>query len=205
MKHRVSMLLCGLVLAAGCAEEPQPRSVPELIDDPIILESILVRCAQNRAQSRYEAECVNARQAVSIIEAREERKRQDAFEAESARKRDALRRRQQAAAEARRRAAEADRLRREAEYLAQFGELPPDTEASAIGNAATNAPTAVIPEATTEPAPDPAVTDRAPDPVEVAAPPPAHSANAPVADTAPPEDLNAIREELRRRNEESGN
>ena len=45
MKHRVSMLLCGLVLAAGCAEEPQPRSVPELIDDPIILQGSLANIA----------------------------------------------------------------------------------------------------------------------------------------------------------------
>ena len=194
--------MCGLTLAVGCAEEPQPRSVPELIDDPLILESILIRCGQNRAQTRYDAECVNARQAVSIIEAREERERRDAFEAQSARKRDALRRRQAAAAEARRRAAEAERMREEAEYLGQFGELPPDAaEGSAAGDAAAaNAPAAVIPEAAPDVASEPAVAD---DP----RPAPADNtpaANAPAADTAPPEDLNAIREELRRRNEQSG-
>ena len=197
MKHRVSMLLCALALAAGCAEEPQPRSVNELLDNPIMLESLLVRCAQNRAETRYDAECINARQAVSIIEAREERQRRDSFEAESARKREALRRTQQAAAEARRRAAEAERLRKEAEYLAQFGELPPSAQdASATVDAAANAPTAVIPEAD---------EGGAEAPVVVESTPPAPTGNAPGADTTPPEDLGAIREELRRRNEQSGN
>ena len=197
MKHRVSILLCALALAAGCAEEPQPRSVNELLDNPVLLESLLVRCAQNRSETRYDAECVSARQAVSIIEAREERERRDAFEAESARKRDALRRTQRAASEARRRAAEAERLRKEAEYLAQFGEFPPSAQdESATADAAANAPTAVIPEPSEERVQEAAVVE---------SPPPAPNANAPAAESASPEDLSAIREELRRRNEKSGN
>ena len=65
----------------------------------------MVLCAQNRVESRYDAECVNARQAVSLVEAREERARREALEAQSALKREALRRTQEAAAEARRRSA----------------------------------------------------------------------------------------------------
>ena len=123
-RHLV-ILLCGGAFLAACSEELPPRSVQEFLDDPILLEAAVVRCAQSRAETRYEAECVNARQAVSIIEAREERERAALLEEQSQRKRDALRRTQEAAAEARRRAEETERLRREAEYLAQFGELPP--------------------------------------------------------------------------------
>ena len=112
----------------------------------------MVRCAANRSETRYEAECVNARQAASIFEARQDRERRDLFEAESAAKRAALRRTQQAAAEARRRAKEAERQRREAEYLAQFGELPPpgqlEGEVYDSDQTAINALGAVLPSAT---------------------------------------------------------
>lgn len=202
MKKRVPLLLCGLALLVGCAEEPKPRSVNEFLDNPMMLEAAVVRCGQNRSESRYEAECVNARQAVSIIEKREERIRRDAFEKESDRKRQALRRTQQAAAEARRRAAEAERRRKEAAYLAQFGELPPSPDGTVPADpSAANAPSMVIPEPTDdqyEAAPS------RPPPIET--PPPQDGGNAPVAEQPPPgSDLEAIREELRRRNEESGN
>ena len=131
MKNCLPIVLCGVALVTGCAEEPKHRSVTEFLENPIVLEAAVVRCAQNRTESRYDAECVNARQAISIIEAKEERARRDAFEAESDKKREALRRTQQAAAEARRRATEAERVRKEAEYLAQFGELPPQPEGAA--------------------------------------------------------------------------
>ncbi len=118
------MLFCSMWLSAGCSDEPEPRSVREYVDNPQFLEAAVVRCARNRSQTRYDAECVNARQAVSVIEAREERSRRDKLEAQSKSKRDALRRTHIAASEARRRAAEMIRLQEEAEYLAQFGELP---------------------------------------------------------------------------------
>ncbi len=192
------MLMCGLVLVTGCAEEPKPRSVTEFLENPIVLEAAVVRCAQNRTESRYDAECVNARQAISIIEAKEERARRDAFEAESDKKREALRRTQQAAAEARRRATEAERLRKEAEYLAQFGELPPSPDGeNAIDEAAANAPTMVIPDAdanTEELVPPPA------NPI-----PASDGGNAPVATEDPVSDLSAVRDELRKRGEEQGN
>jgi hypothetical protein len=197
MKNRATILLCGFALLTGCAEEQKPRSVNEFIENPIILEAAVVRCAQNRTESRYDAECVNARQAVSVIEAKEERARRDAFEAESDRKREALRRTQQAAAEARRRAEESERMRKEAEYLAQFGELPPSADGEdTIDSAATNAPGMVIPEAdgdsgeTLAPAESPPALD---------------GGNAPVAVTEPASDLDTIRDELRKRNEETGN
>jgi len=123
-KTFLPVLFSSIWLSAGCSEEPAPRTVDEYLDNPPFLEAAVVRCARNRAQTRYDAECVNARQAVSLIEAREERSRREKFEAQSENKRDALRRTQYAASEARKRAAEIIRLQEEAEYLAQFGEFP---------------------------------------------------------------------------------
>jgi hypothetical protein len=193
MKNYLPVVLCGLALVTGCAEEPKPRSVTEFLENPIVLEAAVVRCAQNRTESRYDAECMNARQAISIIEAKEERARRDAFEAESDKKREALRRTQQAAAEARRRAAEAERRREEAEYLAQFGELPPDPgdEAGVEGDQG-NAPAMVIPDAETDQA--------VPSPVNSM--PASDGGNAPVAAADPVSDLSDIRDELRKRGEE---
>jgi hypothetical protein len=184
-------------LLAGCSEEKQVRSAAEFLENPILLEAAVVRCAQNRIESRYDAECVNARQAVSIIEAKEERARRDAFEAESDKKREALRRTQQVAAEARRRAEEAERRRKEAEYLAQFGELPPPADGEvAVDEAAANAPVMVIPEAS-EGADDIAESFESQHPTD--------GGNAPAAEAEPESDLDAVRDELRRRNEDTGN
>lgn len=204
---RATILLCGLALLTGCAEEVPPPSVHEYLDDPITLEAALVRCSANRSETRYDAECVNARQAISILEAKEERIRREAFEAESDKKRQALRRTQRAAAEARRRAEELEQRRKEAEYLAQFGELPPREEPAAErDDAATNAPSAVIP-APEEAAPLPTYEDVQPaDEVRSYEEAPAvDGGNAPVAESLPEADLDAVREELRRRAEESGN
>ena len=195
MNLRVTCLLGGLVMLAGCTEEVPPPSVHELVDDPIALEATVVRCSADRAQSRYREECINARQAVSIVAAREERERREAFEAQSAAKRAALRRTQEAAAEARRRAEEAERRRREAEYLAQFGaQPPPEDREQESEESALNVPTAVVPAA-----PENTSLPPAADPL----PPP--GSNAPTVEQEPPADLNDIREELRRRSESAEN
>ncbi|MEJ2171965.1 MAG: EexN family lipoprotein [Woeseiaceae bacterium] len=145
MKIHATALLAGACMVVGCSPEPPPRSVQEFVDNPILLEAAMVRCAQNRAETRYDAECVNARQAVSLVEAREERARREALEAQSARKREALRRTQEAAAEARRRSEEAERLRSEAEYLAQFGEELPPAQGEEEEDLEANVPGAVLP------------------------------------------------------------
>ena len=196
-KRNLAAACGGIALLAACAPEPQPRSVAQFVDDPIVLEATMVRCNQDRGGTRYDTECINARQAVAILEAREERERYKELEAQSERKRQALRRTQEAAAEARRRAAEAERLRREAEYLAQFGELPPDDVS--IGQpveGAANAPGVRIPEEDT--AADAGVSGAATAPVPDAAD------SSPAASGEPPRDLNAIREELQRRAGETG-
>lgn len=145
MLTRLTTFGLAAVLLTACSEEPPPRSVEEFIANPVVLEAVMVRCSRNRAETRYEAECLNAREAVDRILAREKALRRAELEAESERKREALRRTQRAAAEARRRAAEAARLREEAEYLAQFGEVPAELPPAEDPGPAGNAPVAVIP------------------------------------------------------------
>ena len=197
IKH-LTMVTSGIVLLAGCGEEQPPRSTTAFLENPMMLEAAMVRCSQDRKATRYDAECVNARQAVRQIEAKEEAARQSDFDARSESKRQALRRTQEAASQARRRAAEAERLRIEAEYLAQFGVLPaseapvPDEEVS-IGNT----PTAVIPQSEESP-------ELSSGPGAVL--PATDGGNAPVVSSepeveAPATDLELIRDELQRRNE----
>lgn len=138
------ILLCSTWLFAGCTQERPARSVQEFADNPQFLEAAVVRCSANRSETRYDAECLNARQAVSLIEAREERARRVRLEVQSESKRDALRRTHRAATEARRRAAEQDRLSKEAEYLAQFGILPPPEKAASENELEANVPGAII-------------------------------------------------------------
>ena len=136
----MTMILGGLSLLAACADEPPPRSVGEFIDKPLMLEAAMVRCLQNRTETRYDAECVNARQAAQQVAAKEEAARRVELETRSERKRLALRRTQEAAMQARKRAAENERLREEADYLAQFGVAMPgegiaQEEGQEVGNA----------------------------------------------------------------------
>jgi len=195
-RTQLPLILCGFTLIAACSREPPPRSVTEFLENPIVLEATIVRCSKHRDETRYDAECVNVRQAISIIEAKEERARRAAFEAESEGKREALRQTQEDAAEALHRAAEQDRLRREAEYLAQFGELPPTPEGeTAAEGSSGNAPTLLIPEPVEE---DPVYSE----PVD--SPPASDGGNAPLVEIEPESDLDAIREELRLRSEEPG-
>lgn len=195
------MLLCGIAFLAGCSREPPPRTVSEFIDNPLLLEAAMVRCSQDRQKSRYDTECVNARQAGARIEAKDEAESQAALEESSERKRKALRRTQAAAAEARRRAAAAEKQRQEAEYLAQFGVLPPSEDAAEETLPEGNLPVAVVPEAG-----DDEVTRGDYNDATLAV----DGGNAPVAEpeaepeAEPPSDLASIRDELRRRNEEDG-
>ncbi len=61
----------------------------------------MVRCGQNRSETKYLEECVNARDAINQIEVGEKQARRAELEAQSERKRQALRRTQAAAAAAR--------------------------------------------------------------------------------------------------------
>jgi hypothetical protein len=188
----ILLLICGSSLLGACGEEPRPRSVQEFVDNPQFLEAAVVRCSVNREESRYDTECVNARQAVALIEAREERARRDRLEAESASKRAALRRTQRAA-----------------EYLAQFGETLPAQTASDAPDLEANTPGVVMPRAQETEQPRSAPLDDAPavvfdEPVRTqVAPTPVDGGNAPAAEPAGETDLSSIRDELRRRQGET--
>ena len=176
---RLTLLVSAGALLAACVDPPPPRSIDEFLHNPIMLEAALVRCAQNRSEMRYEAECVNAREANKQLAAREEAERREEFEKQFERKRQALRHAQEAAAMARQRAEEERRRQEEAEQAAQFGQLPPDAGPDDEDVAGGNEPIAVIPAA-----------------------PRSTPVDAPSVVVEEPSDLDAVREELKRRNDD---
>ncbi len=193
--------MLGVAFVAACVDDIPPRSTTEFVDNPIMLEAALVRCSQDREATRYDAECMNARQASSQIEVKEEAARRAERDERSENKRQALRRTQQAAALARRRATEAERLREEAEYLAQFGVVPLTESSSRETEPETgNLPLAVIPAGET----DNGISSGRDDTL-----PATEGGNAPGSaaepEAKPAGDLESIRDELQRRNEEGAN
>ncbi len=122
-------IICSITsLLGGCSEEPPPRSVDNFLENRILLEATMVRCGENRNQSKYEAECVNAREAINRLATQEDKAHREDVQAQFERKRKSLRRTQEAAAEARRRSDEARRRREEAQYLGIYEEYPAGTE-----------------------------------------------------------------------------
>lgn len=213
-----------IAVTTGCDSEPPPHSVVDFIENPRLLEATMVRCAANRAELKYTPECLNAREAVDRLAVTNEAERRKELEAQSARKREALRRAQQAAAEARARAEEAERQRREAEYLGLFEET---TEPDAAGSVTSGPPASMsdtqpptAPRAATggqpgEPPTYPTTyptTDATSDAdASLPAPPaageqrPAGVQTFPQAPAEPPaaSDLESVRDELRRRTQQS--
>ena len=152
------------------------------MENGVLLDATMVRCAANRSASKYEPACVNAREAINRIATAEEETRRAALEKESERKRRALRRAQEAASQARRRAEEAERLREEAAYIAQF-----EGRTIEPGNAQPRVPAgSTLPPSPPQPVPTQAAED------DVETPPNDQSVDAGT-------DLDAIREELKRR------
>ena len=116
----LASLLIMTGLLGACAEEPLPPSVDDYIASKILLDAAMAKCGIDRARLKYTAECVNAREASNRIAKFEEAERRKVLEAQSERKRAALRRAQMAAADARRRAEEAAKRHEEAEYFGLF-------------------------------------------------------------------------------------
>lgn len=187
---RLNFCSFGLLLLAACAKEPPPPSVAEFIENPRLLEAAMVRCGQNRSETKYLAECVNVREAVNRLEVSEKQARSAELEAQSERKRQALRRTQAAAVEARRLAQEEQKRREAAELLGGLdGALPegaviaddPGSAVEAVPGPDDNAPGVQI---------SPPEPDSAEDNVEFMEPEPGVGS-----------DLESIREELKRRQE----
>ena len=184
-----SLVLLGVASLWACSEEVPPPSVDAFMNDAVLLDATMVRCSENRSQTKYEPECVNAREAINRLARAAEAERRAALEAQSERKRRALRRTQEAASAARRRAEEAARAREEAAYLAQFEPVPPSSN-----DAATPAGSAAPETTPTNPA--------EPNAVPVETPRAEEGTGTVMPDSAPSEDgksLEEIREELRRR------
>jgi len=193
----MTLFLAGFGLLAACSQEPPPRSVTEFIKQPIMLEAAMVRCQQNRSATRYDAECVNARQAAQQIEAKQTGARKAELEALSEGKRQALRKTMAAVTIARKRAAENERLREEEEYLARFGFAPPmDGVTPDDGQGAENPTLTGNPDG----------SERQPGLVSEVMPA-SDGGNAPMSATAPDVEesqtgLESVREELQRRNDD---
>lgn len=185
MTRHLTLLLSATLWLPGCSKELPPRSADEFVDNPILLEAAMVRCAQNRSKTRYEAACINAREAIDRISVKEEAARKVEMEARSEAKRRALRRTQEAAAYARQRAAETRALQQEADYLAQFGAAPAveGAQLEETKNETTVAAPVGLDKTQT-------VTDGVVAPITVVEP-----------ELEDGTDLNAIRDELQRRNE----
>jgi hypothetical protein len=118
-----------LASIAGCGEEPPPPSVTELVENPVLLDATMVGCLQHDGAS-YAPECINAREAAERLAAVAEKARQEELEAQSARKREALRRAQEAADAAERQAMQLAKEREAAEYLGLLLPAPAVAEAS---------------------------------------------------------------------------
>ena len=180
------VLLASFLLACAQEEKP-PISVGQFMDDPILLEAMVVRCAHDRSATKYDAECVNAREAGNRLASNDREDRRKDLEAQSARKRQALRRTQQAATEARRRAAEARRQREADEYLGIY-EAMPNSDATAQDLNSGVVKTQQAQRADLPPGNQPGVSvspniDKVPDD----------------SLQVPPTDIDSVREELRRR------
>ncbi len=194
-------VIAALMLLGACAKEPPPPpSVAEFLENRILLDAAMARCTMNRSATKYEAECVNAREASNRISREEEAERRRQLEAQSERKRAALRRTQRAADEARRRSADAERARREAEYLSLFegGDPPAQVDAAVVPGG--SAPVSSGDAAVTQPPPEVAMGEEATAPTtsEAASAPEPQNVE-PESGNASPTDLDAIRERLRER------
>jgi hypothetical protein len=204
-RSSIAVLVFVLSALAACGEEPAPHSVGEFIEDPILLEATMVRCGQDRAASRYEPECINARDAAgAMAKAREEASRRE-LETESERKRQALRRAQEAAAAARRRVQEAQRKKEEAEYYGEFDPLPreeqvPGTPDDTDRDREEREP--VDPPAASTPPASAIAADAAAQPEPEVSLPVSDDASASDPATAAGTDLEGVREELKRRQDQ---
>ncbi|HEX2139214.1 MAG TPA: EexN family lipoprotein [Woeseiaceae bacterium] len=116
-RRPVAWALVALGSLAGCGEEPPPPSVADLVENPVLLDATMVRCLEQHEGTRYAPECISAREAAERLAAVAEKASREELEAQSARKKEALRRAQQAADAANQQAAQLAKEREAAEYL----------------------------------------------------------------------------------------
>ncbi len=92
--NRLLLVLLPALIFLGCAEpEKPPESIASLIEDPALLDTVLARCTSGDEELRASQECRNARRAVDAVAAAEAKEKEEVdLEAQSERKRAALRR-----------------------------------------------------------------------------------------------------------------
>ncbi len=185
-----------LAMALGaCAPEPEPRSVEDFLKDPIGLDATLERCNQRRGISKDDVECQHARSASKKLGAIELENRRAEAEAESQRKLEIIRRRNQAQAEAARRAQEEAAVREEEAYEAQFNDAELDSEPAPSHYESYephSSEPADNPVDYESPSVEPVVPALEPEPL-----------NEEIPETSAPGDMDALREELKRRSEQA--
>jgi hypothetical protein len=102
MKH-LPILIGTAVLVAACGGPPPPaRTVAEFVQDPTLLQGVMIRCEQQRSQGVRDPECANALAAADRLAAEEQARRAGERAAEFERQREQRR----AQEEQRRQAAE---------------------------------------------------------------------------------------------------
>ncbi len=91
---RLTLVLLLALVFMGCAEpEKPPPSIATMIEDPALLDTVLARCTAGDEEFRASRECKNARRAVDAVAAAETEEQETVdLEAQSERKRAALRR-----------------------------------------------------------------------------------------------------------------
>lgn len=90
MKGIVGLLAA--VFLAGCGgPEPRARTVPELVEDPVVLQGLVARCNADKRAAAADPECANARVAMERLGEQEDAKR-DAQHAAEFEQRRAMRR-----------------------------------------------------------------------------------------------------------------
>lgn len=147
--NRLALILLPALIFLGCAEPEKPLvSTATLIEDPTLLDTVLARCTAGDEEFRASRECKNARRAVDAVATAEavEQEKID-LEAQSERKRAALRRERERQdqrreiseerAESAAAAKEAEELTGSAEYADQLLTeeavvLPPTTPIGAV-------------------------------------------------------------------------
>ncbi len=195
---RLSTVAALVCLVSSCTRDlPPPRSVDELIESPFLLEAAIVRCSLERAKTKYDAECINAREASNRLAAVDKKVRQEELEARSASKRKALRRTQQAATEARRRDAEARRQQQEDEYLGLSESTPFDGDGDPGPGAV------IVSDLPAETENNDVLLGNQPG-VAILPPESKHESEAGDETVPAPSDIDSIREELKRRQDASG-
>jgi len=91
----ICMCMASTLLLSGCDDPPlKPLSVDQLVDDPVMLDGVLMKCSERASAQRAPEECRNARLAVDRIAAGRERTEAARREAAFERNRDRLRQQQ---------------------------------------------------------------------------------------------------------------